>query len=343
MFTLTDKNLLIAALESAIYHACLNANIISLQAIETGVSALRQKFDTNPDNISDDEIFLMIETIENAKIPALSQISFTDNETDITNKIVSFLWKNILNKPATFPPDVHRHNWSELDYKPYQYEPRAHAHGIADITDFPSAMPPEAHTHVRADVSDFPSAMPPEAHTHVRADVSDFPSAMPPEAHTHVRADVSDFPATMPPEAHSHEFADILFKPETYPPDNHTHTVSWPDVINKQASYPPSIHSHEIAWGEITSKPADLKKISFVSWTGDGTTNRVLTTTFQVSLVQVVANNGLSGIATTNGALRTTTATLSGAFTYGATTLTLNAVELNVSGVGYTALLFGAV
>ena len=232
--------------------------------------------------------------------------------------------------------------WNDIYDRP-DLAPEAHTHVRADVSDFPATMPPEAHTHVRADVSDFPATMPPEAHSHVRADVSDFPSAMPPEAHTHVKADVSDFPATMPPDAHAHEFADILFKPETYPPDNHTHTVSWPDVINKQASYPPSIHSHEIAWGEITSKPADLKKISFVSWTGDGTTNRVLTTTFQVNLVQVVANNGLSGIATVNGALRTTTATLIGAFTYGAMTLTLNAVELNVSGVGYTAIIFGAV
>ena len=37
MFTPIDKNLLIAALESAIYHACVNANVVSLQAIETGV------------------------------------------------------------------------------------------------------------------------------------------------------------------------------------------------------------------------------------------------------------------------------------------------------------------
>lgn len=54
MFTPIDKNLLIAALESAIYHACVNANIVSLHAIETGVSSLRQRFDVDPESVTED-------------------------------------------------------------------------------------------------------------------------------------------------------------------------------------------------------------------------------------------------------------------------------------------------
>ena len=113
MFTTIDKNLLIAAMESAIYRACVAANVVSLHAIETGVSSLRQRFDIAPDSVTDAEIFGMVETIERATIPSLTQIAELDNSANIADRVVSFLWKNILEKPATFPA-----KWDDVQNKP---------------------------------------------------------------------------------------------------------------------------------------------------------------------------------------------------------------------------------
>ena len=163
MFTPVDKNLLIAAMESAIYHACVNANVVSLHAIETGVSALRQRFDQNPDSVTDDDVFGMVDTIERAKIPTISQISALNNETNIADRVVSFLWKNILEKPTTFPPEAHTHadliaDWNTLANKPTTFPPEAHTHAdlIADwntLANKPATFPPSFHQHPRRWVS----------------------------------------------------------------------------------------------------------------------------------------------------------------------------------------------
>ena len=191
-------------MESAIYHACVNANVVSLHAIETGVSALRQRFDQNPDSVTDDDVFGIVDTIERAKIPTISQISALNNETNIADRVVSFLWKNILEKPTTFPPAAHAHAWAEIAYKPNTYPPSAHEHTTGEISDFPTTMTPTAHQHTKAEISDFPTTMTPSAHQHTKAEISDFPTTMTPTAHTHTKAQISDFPTTMTPSAHSH-------------------------------------------------------------------------------------------------------------------------------------------
>lgn len=169
MFTPIDKNLLIAALESAIYHACRNANVVSLQAIETGVSALRQRFDATPESVSDDDIFRMVETIERATIPALSHISAIDDDTNIADRVVSFLWKNIVGTPKTFPPSTHQHPWSEVTYKPSTFPPATHTHQAADITDMPATGAADWAT-----LANKPTTFPPATHTHKRHYTLDF-------------------------------------------------------------------------------------------------------------------------------------------------------------------------
>ena len=152
MFTTIDKNLLIAAMESAIYHACVTANVVSLHAIETGVSSLRQRFDVDPASVTDAEVFGMVDTIERATIPKLSQISELDNTTNIADRVVSFLWKNILEKPTTFPPSAHAHPWGDISSKPATFPPSEHTHEAAavtwnDVSDKPTTFPPSEHTH----------------------------------------------------------------------------------------------------------------------------------------------------------------------------------------------------
>ena len=178
MFTPIDKNLLIAAMESAIYHACVTANIVSLHAIETGVSSLRQRFDIDPASVSDAEVYGMVDTIERATIPKLTQISELDNTTNIADRVVSFLWKNILEKPTTFPPSAHAHLWNEISSKPTTFPPSAHTHEAqpvavtwADVTDKPTTFPPAEHTHEALSVAwdaidDKPTTFAPSEHTH---------------------------------------------------------------------------------------------------------------------------------------------------------------------------------
>lgn len=96
-------------MESAIFHACKQANIVSLHAIETGVSALRQRFDANPESVTDADVFGMVETIERAAIPPLATIDAINNDTNIADRVVSYLWRNIVDKPTTFPPAEHAH------------------------------------------------------------------------------------------------------------------------------------------------------------------------------------------------------------------------------------------
>ena len=194
MFTPIDKNLLIAALESAIYHACVNANIVSLHAIESGVSLLRQRFDADPVSVTEADIFGMVETIERATIPAIAQISVLDNSSNIADRVVSFLWKNIIDKPATVPPAGHGHAWSEVTYKPATFPPATHQHPFEAITEKPNTYPPDAHAHAYASITDKPATFPPAAHTHPEYEgggattwdeLADKPATFPPAAHTH--------------------------------------------------------------------------------------------------------------------------------------------------------------
>ena len=174
MFTSIDKNLLIAAMESAIFQVYQRANITSLSAIETRVSALRQKFDLTPENVADAEIFALIDTIQKAQIPDFKTIDSVPR-ADVA---YSYIWERILNKPTTFPPSTHAHPWQEISSKPTTYPPSAHTHEAqpvavtwADVTDKPTTFPPAEHTHEALSVAwdaidDKPTTFAPSEHTH---------------------------------------------------------------------------------------------------------------------------------------------------------------------------------
>ena len=188
-------------MESAIYHACVNANVVSLHAIETGVSSLRQRYDQDADSVSDADIFSLVDTIERAKIPTISQISELNNDTNIADRVVSFLWKNILEKPSVFPSD-----WGMLANKPTTFPPATHTHEAqavavawTDVTDKPTTFPPATHTHEAqavavawSEVTDKPATFPPAEHTHEAqavavawSAVTDKPTTFAPAEHTH--------------------------------------------------------------------------------------------------------------------------------------------------------------
>ena len=215
MFTPIDKNLLIAAMESAIFQVYQRANITSLGTIETRVSALRQKFDATPEQVSDDDVFALIDTIQKAQIPDFTRIDSIPRP-DVA---YSYIWERILNKPTAYPT-----TWGLVADKP-GLAATAHQHTTSEIADFPATMPPTTHQHTKAEISDFPTTMTPTAHQHTKAEISDFPTTMTPTAHQHVTGDISNFPTTMTPTAHTHTKAQISDFPTTMTPSAHSHIV----------------------------------------------------------------------------------------------------------------------
>ena len=299
MISNIDKNLLIAALESALKYGQTSAGVSSLQDIWTRVHALRVDFDADPATVTDEEITAMIATLQAVEIPDPASLLRLFGHTGTTSPgsyVAVSTWGTLLNKPVTFPPDEHQHNWSDISYKPYRYDPKVHRHPWEQIDNVPETFEPGTHAHTFADVTNKPTTYPPDAHAHAFADVTNKPT-------------------TYPPDAHAHTFSEITLKPDVYP----------------------------ATWGGIESKPANMKVIAFVSWTGNGTTSQVVATPFPAQMMQIIAVNGVSGIVTTSGALRTTSATTANAVTFGALSLTLNVSELTASGIGYTAIIYGGI
>lgn len=46
-------------------------------------------------------------------------------------------WRQIKDKPETFPPSEHQHNWNNISNKPSKFNPTAHRHNAADIDGLP--------------------------------------------------------------------------------------------------------------------------------------------------------------------------------------------------------------
>ena len=324
MFTSIDKNLLIAAMESAIFHACRNANIVSLHAIETGVSYLRQKFDTDPASVTDDEIFAYIEIIENARIPAASQINLTEQNIDISNSIVSFLWKNIVGRPATFPPATHAHTWSDVTYKPATFPPSDHTHpaqivGWNDVTEKPTTFEPATHAHDYASITDKPTTFEPATHAHDYASITDKPTTFEPATHAHDYASITDKPTTFEPAAHAHDYASITDKPTTFEPAAHGHVTA-----------------------EITDFPANLKAIAKVFWLGNGAPNRVISLPFTLSVGELISQTGFFGRIVESGMLYKSGGTFeSGVFTFAGNDMTISNIAYNSNGIYFNLLLIG--
>lgn len=62
-------------------------------------------------------------------------------------------WGNIVNKPASYPPEEHSHTWDEVSNKPITYPPDTHGHAWSEISNKPSEYPPQSHTHSQSDIT----------------------------------------------------------------------------------------------------------------------------------------------------------------------------------------------
>ena len=186
-FTIVDKNLLIASLESALIYAQNSVGVSSLEALTTQIAALRSAFETDPANVTESMLESMIAKLQALEIPdpeKLSRLLTTTTVSNTNTYLAVCSWATLLNKPISFPPEAHTHPWSEISYKPISFPPETHTHpGLTTdwnaLTSKPTTFPPDAHTHVKSDVTDFPATLPPITHTHVKSDVTDFPATLP--------------------------------------------------------------------------------------------------------------------------------------------------------------------
>ena len=195
-FTTIDKNLLIAALESALLYAQHSAGVSSLEDLTTQVAALRSAFDSNPASVTDAQLETMIATLQAVEIPdptQLSRLLTASNVTETHSYLAVCSWATLLNKPATFPPAAHQHPWSEVTYKPATFPPAAHTHPDPEwnaIQHRPDQFPPTGHQHAWGEVTNQPATYPPATHTHTDL-IADWDT-------------LQHKPATFPPATHSH-------------------------------------------------------------------------------------------------------------------------------------------
>ncbi|WMI33347.1 minor tail protein [Streptomyces phage Provolone] len=84
-----------------------------------------------------------------------------------TNLVQSVDWSSLNNKPGSFPPASHTHDFAtELTNKPTTYPPSAHSHDWNSITSKPSTFAPSTHTHTWSQITNEPATFPPSTHYH---------------------------------------------------------------------------------------------------------------------------------------------------------------------------------
>ncbi|WP_241087526.1 phage tail-collar fiber domain-containing protein [Candidatus Vondammii sp. HM_W22] len=92
---------------------------------------------------------------------------YVDDELDNHQTAnIAHSWKQISNKPATFPPSSHSNSWDQTTGKPATFPPGSHSHSWNQTTGKPSTFPPSSHDHSWGQITGKPSTFPPAAHSH---------------------------------------------------------------------------------------------------------------------------------------------------------------------------------
>ncbi|ATW61301.1 minor tail protein [Streptomyces phage Alsaber] len=88
------------------------------------------------------------------------------NGTAWTNLVQSVDWGSLSNKPGTFPPDAHTHDYTTLTNKPTTFPPSSHTHDWSQIVNEPATFPPSTHSHTWASITSKPTTFTPSTHYH---------------------------------------------------------------------------------------------------------------------------------------------------------------------------------
>ena len=171
--------------------------------IEDNMVVLNKNQTGTPSSVLDSGIEVERGTETNAKI-------FWDEATDKWKCDLGGNVKTITfneDAPATYPPSLHTHAWSE-------------------ITSVPSTFAPSSHTHPWSQITSIPTTFTPSSHTHPWSEITSVPTTFTPSSHSHAWSEITSKPTTFTPSSHGHAWSEITSKPTTFAPSSHTHSAS---------------------------------------------------------------------------------------------------------------------
>jgi hypothetical protein len=122
-------------------------------------------------------------------------------------------WTTILNKPETFPPDTHTHEYSTLESIPTTFTPSEHTHDYTAIQNKPATFTPSTHTHSYGSLTSIPTSFNPSTHSHAYNTLTGIPTSFPPSNHSHSYTYLTDVPTSFTPSTHTHTYAQITGTP----------------------------------------------------------------------------------------------------------------------------------
>lgn len=81
-------------------------------------------------------------------------------------------WNGIVDKPSTFTPSSHTHDFAAIQNKPTLYPPESHTHSYGSLEGKPETFPPSVHTHDYSTLTGIPATFTPASHVHGVNDLS---------------------------------------------------------------------------------------------------------------------------------------------------------------------------
>jgi hypothetical protein len=210
-----------------------------------------------------------------------------NNEEFIKHAIT---WGEILEKPTTFAPEAHTHDYVDIQGKPLAFPPEEHGHEIIEVIGLQDALDLKADDldlTAKANLADVYTKL--ETYNKNEVDtivtgategvgtvvednltsnnIGSALSANQGRILNETKADINhNHDATYSPIVHSHNWGEIQQKPITFAPDAHTHTKAqitdfahnhdWAEITGKPTTFAPETHNHII--GEITGLQASL-------------------------------------------------------------------------------------
>jgi hypothetical protein len=181
-------------------------------------------------------------------------------------------WADVLNKPATFTPEIHTHTTADvtgLDTELANKADIGHAHAITDVTGLETELAgksDEGHTHTTAEIANLDTTLAGKAeanHDHTWTEITEKPLTFPPDTHTHVWADLTDAPTEFTPTAHTHAITDVTNLQtalDNKADDTHTHSTADVTGLDTALTNKSDVgHGHEI--DEVTNLQTTLDEL----------------------------------------------------------------------------------
>lgn len=99
-------------------------------------------------------------------------------------------WADLTGVPATFPPDVHVHDWADITTGVPDFATRWPT--WSEVTSKPTTFPPDAHTHVTADITNLSSYTGLDVRYYTESEVDALLAGKANTSHTHSTSDITN-------------------------------------------------------------------------------------------------------------------------------------------------------